>query len=362
MKFTKSVTAGGNYLVFNLYGIVVFAATFSGGFPNPNLIWLGTIPIMAVCLTGKKSGYFWISMCVTALITYFVLYKKDYQLPGHFTPEDSAVVFFAMSLGLVLVTGMFSMIYENLKENMLLTLDMQRTNSVQGAKMAALGEMAAGIAHEINNPLAIIQMSCEQLNLKLKQKNESDDDFVAKKVDLIEKTVKRIAKIIQGLRYFSRDASADKFIAESVESIVNETLAFCVERFKTKGIKLEFETPAKDLKVQCRPTQISQALLNLLNNALDATLMTDSSDKWVKIKVSDEGEMVVLYVIDNGPGVPAAIKEKIFEPFFSTKELGKGTGLGLSISKGLLEANSGSLNLVSGAVNTTFKLSVMKAK
>lgn len=229
----------------------------------------------------------------------------------------------------------------------------------QSSKMASLGQMAAGLAHEINNPLAIIKGKV-QLASQLIGKGPTSLASAQKHLLAAEQTVDRIAKIIKGLRSFSRDSSGDPFSSVHLKQVIDETVSFCGARFTNFGVKLLVELDKDDVVVDCRPVEISQVLLNLLNNAFDAVYEVNKQannehkDNWVKLTTKIVGDAVEIAVIDSGAGIPDSIKLKLMQPFFTTKEVGKGTGLGLSICRGIVEGHSGKFYLDEQSVNTKF--------
>ncbi|MEN0058255.1 MAG: ATP-binding protein [Bdellovibrio sp.] len=219
------------------------------------------------------------------------------------------------------------------------------------SRLASLGEMAAGIAHEINNPLAIINGHVGVLRRILGQKGLENDPDISKKVEAIESVVQRIAKIIRGLRSYAHESHLGEEELVKVEALVDDTLAFCHEKFKNEGVELTAVLEPQ-LEFKGHPHQISQVLLNLLNNSLDA--VSGSRVKKVAIEARSHEQGVEIAVSDTGPGVPLHLRSKIMQPFFTTKEVGKGVGLGLSISQGIVQAHHGKFYLDESSFRTRF--------
>jgi PAS domain S-box-containing protein len=224
----------------------------------------------------------------------------------------------------------------------------------ESAKLAALGEMAAGVAHEVNNPLAIIKIKSAMLARKAKEKSLDWDDGI-KHLQGIEDTADRIARIVKALRTYSRDADGDPFELSNVSKILAETLELCYERFKNAGIEIRVHCDP-NLAANSRPTQLSQVFMNLLNNSFDA--ISALPNKWIEIKGIKKVGLVQIQVIDSGTGIGKDVSQKMMNPFFTTKEVGKGTGLGLSISSGIMKSHGGSLEYLEAAANTTFLITL----
>jgi two-component system sensor histidine kinase HydH len=242
-----------------------------------------------------------------------------------------------------------------LRESQKLVNDQQST-LIHSSKMSALGEMAGGLAHEINNPLAIIHALSEQMSECL-AKGAADQDRLVTSAQKITRTADRIAQIIRGLRSFSRDASNDPFEQVAIKRLIDETLSFCGQKLAHTGTILTISPYDSRLTIPMRPGEISQVLLNLLNNANDALAeIPDLKDKRICIEISEDPDWVVIRVSDNGPGIPSLLRSRIFEPFFTTKSVGKGTGLGLSISAGLVRKHGGLLTLDPDPAKTCFAI------
>lgn len=227
----------------------------------------------------------------------------------------------------------------------------------QSGKFAALGEMAAGIGHEINNPLLIIR-GFAALTPKYVQNNQTQKILENSKKIIL--AIDRIAKIVKSLRQYARDGSQDPMNQVSIEQICEDTFVFCYEKFKNNSVDLRFNNELFAEKIFCRPEQITQILLNLLNNAYDAIISTEG-EHWIQLTISQTENTYEFAVTNSGEKIPDKIADKLFTPFFTTKEVGKGTGLGLSISKSLAEKHKGELRLDRNSPLTRFVLTLPKA-
>lgn len=223
---------------------------------------------------------------------------------------------------------------------------------LHSSKMASLGQMAAGVAHEVNNPITIIHGTAGLLK-KAIGAERVDLSKLRAGIDRIEKTALRISRIVRGLRTFSRSGENDHPTSIPLREIVEDTLDLCRERFRDHSIELRI-APIPDLSLRCRPTQISQVILNLLNNGFDA--VAESEDRWVELEIVPVADKVVIMVTDSGSGISDEIRSRLMEPFFTTKDPGKGTGLGLPISRGIVEEHGGRLSYDPANDHTRFKV------
>jgi len=210
-----------------------------------------------------------------------------------------------------------------------------QTKLGQTERLAAVGELAAGVAHEVNNPINTM-INCAQL---IRDGDAPDDNC-----RVIIEEGERIAEIVKDLLQFARDDS-DRPQPTSLHEVVQRTLRLISENFKRHGVALTVEVPEELPQVKARPQQIQQVLLNLLINAKDALLSDGHDPRSVMLSASVDGTGVRLSVTDNGPGIPPHLGTRIFEPFVTTKRARGGTGLGLSISKSIVEGYAGTLDV-----------------
>lgn len=224
---------------------------------------------------------------------------------------------------------------------------------VHSSKLAALGEMTGAMAHEINTPLSAILLLASQLEEK---EVSTDSEYVQKVGEKIKKMTDRVAKIIKGLKIYSRDGQTDSFEKSKLSEIIDDTLALCSERFRQKGVLFELASFDQSLQLDCRPVQISQILLNLLNNSYD--VICEQELRWIRMNVSCDNYFAYIKVLDSGHRIPDHIKIRLFQSFFTTKSFGKGTGLGLSVSRKIAQQHQGDLYIDESEVNTCFVLKV----
>lgn len=272
--------------------------------------------------------------------------KDDIRLPTKSSDEigDLAVAFNSMN--------------DKLKENRKLLIQTQARSS-QASKMASLGVLSSGIAHELNNPMATIKTRASTLR-RMIGRNDLCSENADESLGVIESTIDRIGKIISGLRAFARDGKQDPFNIVTAKKIIDDTLQFCEEKIKSEGITLEVKYQAEGIEFPCRETQISQVLVNLLNNSRKA--VEKLAEKWIKIAVTDSTESVMISVIDSGSGVSKEDLDRIMDPFFTTNDVGDGMGLGLSISKGIVEDHNGKFYIDRKSKNTKFVIDLPKVQ
>ncbi len=204
----------------------------------------------------------------------------------------------------------------------------------QHAKLASLGEMAAGIGHELNNPLTNILSLGKLIKRQQHQQGDTTSD-----VDSLIGETHRASKIVSGMLNFSRQ------IRPEMQAIdLNPWIKMCIQRIAKKaleaGIKIHF-TAAKDLVFQGDPFQLEQVMINLLTNAIQ----TSQREQSIQVTAESSDQQLVIHVIDAGEGLEANIENRVFEPFFTTRKIGVGNGLGLSISMGIIEVHEGTLKL-----------------
>lgn len=229
---------------------------------------------------------------------------------------------------------------EELEQSKNTILEQQET-LFKNSRMTELGELSGGIAHEINNPLAIILGANQRIQRELRS-DHIDSVMVAEMCDKIERTGKRISRIIIGLQSYSRDGQRDPMQEIMLEKIFEDITEIFREKFSFNQVTFNIICEDDRTPFLGRYVQVYQILVNLLTNAFDA--IEGSDHKSITIEVSrDENGFLCISVVDSGSGIPLEIEEKVFNPFFTTKPVGRGTGLGLSIVAGIMAEHGGEI-------------------
>ena len=241
---------------------------------------------------------------------------------------------------------------------------------IQASRMATLGEMATGIAHELNQPLSVIKTASSFFLKKIERAETIEGRILNSMLAKIDKNVDRAANIISHMRQFARksDLSLEKI---QINDVLKSAFDIFSQQLRVRGIDVQWEIDTDLPKIMADPGRLEQVFINLLLNARDAIEEKTASgagggdDKQITLKTHSDGDHVIAEIRDTGSGIPEAIQDKLFEPFFTTKEVGKGTGLGLSISYGIVKDCGGDIEAVSrrgeGATFTvTFPISKPK--
>lgn len=219
---------------------------------------------------------------------------------------------------------------------------------IQASKMATLGEMATGVAHELNQPLSVIKTASSFFVKKIEKKEPIDSDILKTMLTKVDNNVDRASKIINHMRQFARKSDVEMEKVQ-LNDVLENAFEIFSQQLKVRGIDVVWKTEANLPKINADSGRMEQVIINLLLNARDAIeekweLMAQAKkDGTITLRTTTREGNVVCEICDTGKGIPDEIANKIFEPFFTTKEVGKGTGLGLSISYGIVKDCGGDI-------------------
>jgi signal transduction histidine kinase len=232
-------------------------------------------------------------------------------------------------------------------------IDQQRQISFSQERLASLGELTSSIAHEINNPLSILNAGNTILK-KLLKKDTLNKEMAFEIIDDNEATIQRITDLIGGIRNLSRKPSDEDFEMMNLRVVIEDIIPVFKNLFGANEIdfKIDLESELFNREIPLLRVLISQVFINLLNNSIHEIKTQDSP--WIELDGSIDEKFLHLNFTDSGSGIPKEIREKIFLPFFTTKDIGKGTGLGLSTIQKIVASHGGDIRIDAGCENTRF--------
>lgn len=239
------------------------------------------------------------------------------------------------------------------QENLEKKLDEAKQQIIHQAKIATMGELTAGITHDLNNPLTIIQGHVQKMIVTL-EIVPPPVDSIRQSVEKINFAAERIQKLVSRMNKFNR---FEFKLSEGVlvSEVLSNAQSLVESKVTTSGVKIQLEVPSDAPKIWCDASSLEQVFVNLISNAIDA--MKNSTNKEIKISVGSFGEHILISVSDTGPGIKRENLEDIFRPFFTTKAAGEGTGLGLSICKQIIDKHHGEISVESDlGVGTVFTI------
>jgi signal transduction histidine kinase len=375
------------FQVANVYGFVgslsVYGCIFfSGGFDSPVLPWVATSPIALLLVAGKKSGYFWAVVSLVIVVVFGMMDYNGYVFPIEYTKSKEAFFFLSCHCGLVLIIFFISIVFENVRirahnevsrqkneiQAALSKLKEAQAQLIQSEKMASLGELTAGIAHEIQNPLNFVNNFSEvnvELITELEEETRNGNMEEIKTIvaalkgneEKIKHHGKRADAIIKGMLLHSRKNTEQKEPTD-INALCDEYLRLSYHglRAKDKTFNADYKTDFDQSisHVNIVPQDIGRVFLNLFNNAFYAAYekkkkLGDGYEPTVFVSTRRQDGKIEINVQDNGMGISKSLVDKIFQPFFTTKPAGQGTGLGLSLSYDIVKAHGGNITVESEA-------------
>jgi len=229
----------------------------------------------------------------------------------------------------------------------------------QLARVASIGMVSGGFAHEVNTPLSVILFASEKL-ASLAQNPDVDLKQLKNTAMKVETAAKKISRVVKAIRANSLEDQRGPISAHNIREILNFALTFCEESMREAQITFQIEGNLDQASFDCRPTQISQVLISLFFNSIEA--LRHQPQKWIRLSVKTGPDFVELKVVDSGKGIAKDVQSKLFTPFYTTKEIGQGFGLGLANCASIVHMHHGQIRFDSSAEHTTFVVRLPKTQ
>lgn len=320
-----------------------------------------TLQFYWLCYKSNFSNIYVIGVFIIASVTTFLLLDRVLN-----------IIYSAMSISLaigigyithlnwsshsMLVVGMITIHFVSvfvLEEHTRIREDLKKlqAENINTAKMSLIGQVTSGIAHEVNNPLAILQSNVFKMNHALK-KGRLTDEKIKDHLDRMDDVITRTSEITKGMLKLSRKDNDEIVHVFDITKIVSDSMPFVSKKLENHSIDLIHHKPGHEIFITCNEVQMSQVFLNLISNAIDA--IKNLENKSIEVGYIEYSDSVEIYFMDSGKGIPKKLRDSIMNPFFTTKEIGEGTGLGLSISQNIIKRHNGALQICPDSENTKF--------
>ncbi len=345
----------------NVILMLVMSSAFlaSGGLRAPVIFWVPVVMYSTMSLVGRRAMLIWLVVGVVIISAFLLLELNGFQFTNIHNEANRHILHYAHFILLSFFTFSICLLNERTnQEHSKIQINLIERMYHQN-RLANLGEIVAGVGHEVNNPLAISHGYMAKLKSLLKKENITTPE-VLDAIETIEASNYRIIDIIKSLRSFSRKDS-DRNGVTNIKEMIEEIAHLVEVEYANENIKFTYPKETPHFNVRGNHSQIQQVLFNLLSNARDAIEKKIEKEIEIKLDESTPGRLNII-VKDNGDGIPENIKDKVLDPFFTTKPVNKGTGLGLSISHNLIKAFGGSISIESEVgLGTAVQVSFDKA-
>lgn len=348
LRATNRWRLSGHLLVAGWTAVFTYVAVLRGGLWTAPMLIMASAPMLATTTIGRSAGVGWFCVVAACASALGLAPELGYELTDHLPPDRlaiarvmGAIIFFGFAAGIAL--ALYDRTQDALRDaekaERERVLAATEASLLRTERMASIGRLAAGTAHEINNPLTYVIFNLEHLKEQLPPEHQGLVESVEEALD----GALRIRRIVQDLKTFGREDEEEG--AADVRVALEKAIRIAEPQLSHRSV-LRRRIEEVPLVVGDEP-RLTQVFLNLLLNALQA--FGDRTDGTIEVEVKKVGDRVVTEVRDDGPGIPDDILDKVTEPFFTTKPIGVGTGLGLSVSSNLVERQGGRLELESEA-------------
>jgi len=357
---------------------ISIAVYLSGGFKSFIIPWLATTPIVALLVSGKRMGLYALFGQIVMLVIFYILDLNGIIASQRYMIDFPNSFILLCQIGLILLLYIIAIVFENGKtyamsmltdknDELIMAIEKLKSTQeqlVQAEKLASLGQLTAGIAHEIQNPLNFVNNFSEvntellaEMELEIDKGNFEEAKEIASEIKANEQKItfhgKRADNIVKGMLMHSRTNSGEKEKVD-VNALANEYLRLSYQglRAKNKSFNAKFVTDFDETigKVSVIPQDIGRVFLNLITNSFYSVtekknLNPELYEPTVWVSTLKLSETIEICIKDNGIGIPQKVLDKIFQPFFTTKPTGKGTGLGLSLSYDIVKRHGGEIRV-----------------
>ena len=348
VKKTKRVKLVSFLLVFVGFLTIAVRIFNTGGLSGMPIAWFIGVPSFAAFIQGHKWVFPW---AIASVLGASLPLLFPQMVQGSHAPF---VNFIVLAL-LILTVSSMMWVFEKQRLQSEALIKNQTSKLIHSEKLLSLGALAGGMAHEINNPLAIIKGHSDLLKKVVPQSNLENETLnkIIRSCEKIDENIKRISNITKNLLIFTRVRDSQDFETIPFAFMVRTVIESNTDRLK--DIHVSLNDYSHNEKIYCKPDLINEVISNLILNASDG--IKELKEKWVKIEIKNIENFIVTYITDSGESLNEEVVGRMFEPFFTTKSIGAEKGLGLSLCRSIVQMHGGDLNYNPESLNTQFIIS-----
>jgi signal transduction histidine kinase len=359
LKYTKSHTFIANYIVTIYFITVQMLTIYTGGIKASSIWWLGMVPVLAAFLLNAYYCVIWF-LIMGSNIALILLLEHYGMLPASVIPSSGVDQFLNTStiFGITMLTAL-CVLTDILREKTSSENEQLLGKAFRLSQLASLGKLATGVAHEINNPLAVIRGSQLKINRMIANEKEIDKEALKHYMIKIDRNVRRIQDITSSMRNIA-DTKGKKIAPFDIEEVLKEMIEKGKKQIGSRNIVVKLTVKGENFLFNGISNEIYRSFYNIYENSLDELIDLSPDYGLINIDLEKQDENIVITFKDNGRGIPLDIQPNIFDPFFTNKMIGQGIGLGLTYSFNVISFNGGLLELCSPkeSVGACFKVTL----
>ncbi|TDP53139.1 phospho-acceptor domain-containing protein [Bacteriovorax stolpii] len=345
MKTFKSYLLTANYIILVYFITIEMLTLYTGGIKASSIWWIGIVPVLAAFLLNAFYSIIWFIIIALNIVLISQLKRLD-MLPLNVVPAQGMDQFLVTStvFGIILITAL-CILADILREKTTSEKEELQNKSFRLTQLASLGNLATGVAHEINNPLSVIKGCQYKIRRMIEGEKPIDKKALESYMDKIERNVKRIQDVTFSMRSIS-DKSNRKISPINMQELLMSVAAMAKDRVGNRDIQIHTHFKQTELYFSGIYNEIFRAIYIIVENSLDELIDLNRGNGQVEISLDDYGPNMMIFIRDNGRGIPEEFTKNIFDPFFTTKSIGQATGLGLTYSANIITFNGGTLEFI----------------
>lgn len=360
-KRTNSHVFVANYTVMVMFVCVTSLGVYTGGIMSNAIWWLGTLPLLASFLLNAFAGLIWFLIVMAVFIFIFFLGTIG-ALPLNVLHDASPVgrMFVSFTLNAGLITFL-CILADSIRDEAFLEKEELRLKTFQLNQLASLGKMASGVAHEINNPLTVVRGAQLRILRMIQSPEPIDKEVLAEYMGKVHRNILRIQDVT-GLLGTISEKARDRTISKiDTKNMIEDVIQMRTEDLHRYNITLITTFPEESQLFSGIFSEMFQAFLNIFDNAIYELKNSSDQSKILKVDLQAQEKFIVVTFEDNGSGIPSHLKQRVFDPFYRSKNFDDHKGLGLSFSYNVILANHGTLDLLNTAKGSIFQITLPKA-